>query len=310
MIITVTLNPAIDKTAELAEFHHGGLNRLMNVIRDAGGKGINVSKTISALGGESIATGFIGGSAGDFIKNSLLEKGIKADFVSVKGETRINLKVVEGNGFVTELNEPGPDITKEEIEELKQKLIQYASPDTVYVFAGSIPKSVSTDAYREMIVSVKEKGAKVFLDADGQLFRDVIDTKPDIIKPNRVELEEYFHMNYRASEEELVAMGRKFLEKGAGFVAVSLGQMGALFITQSEVLRCPGLKVEAHSTVGAGDAMVAGLTYGIDLGLSLEECVKLAMATSAGAVTTIGTKAPERTLVDALQQQVEILPLS
>lgn len=310
MIVTVTLNPAIDKTADLNEFAHGGLNRLTNVIRDAGGKGINVSKTIKALGGQSIATGFIGGSAGTFIENALIQHGIKADFVQVHGETRTNLKVVEYNGFVTELNEPGPDITKEELQELKEKLLTYAGKDTIYVFAGSIPKSVKSESYGDMILAVKEKGSKVFLDADGELFADVIGTKPDIIKPNRVEMEEYFKMDYRASEEELISMGKRLLAKGLKLVAISLGQMGAMFITEKEVLRCAGLKVEAHSTVGAGDAMVAALTYGIDQGFSLEDCVKLGMATSAGAVTTIGTKAPERTVVDELQKRVEVIKLA
>lgn len=308
MIVTVTLNPAIDKTAELNEFIHGGLNRLTNVIRDAGGKGINVSKTIKALGGKSVATGFVGGSAGTFIENALTEQGITADFVQVHGETRTNLKVVE-NGFVTELNEPGPIIAEEELKQLEEKLLKYAGENTIYVFAGSIPKSVSSKSYGEMILAVKEKGSKVFLDADGQLFADVIDTKPDIIKPNHVELEEYFKMTTSATEEELVAMGKKLLAKGLKIVAISLGKRGALFVTEQEVLRCHGLKVEAHSTVGAGDAMVAALTYGIDQGLSFTDCVKLGVATSAGAVTTIGTKAPERSLVDELQKQVEIIHL-
>ena len=310
MIVTVTLNPAIDKTADLSEFNHGGLNRLTNIVRDAGGKGINVSKTIKALGGETIATGFIGGSAGSFIERTLSEQGIKVDFVSVHGETRTNLKVVEQNGFVTELNEPGPQITEAEIEELEEKLVSYAGIDTLYVFAGSIPKSVPMEAYSQMIMAVKEKGSKDFLDADGQLFRHMIDTKPDIIKPNRAELEEYFKIDYHASEEELIEVAKTFLEKGVQLVAVSLGAMGALFITSEKVLRCKGLKVEAHSTVGAGDAMVAALTYGMDGKLPLEECIKLAMATSAGAVTTIGTKAPERELVEELQKQVEIISLA
>lgn len=308
MIVTVTLNPAIDKTVDLEEFNHGGLNRLTNVIRDAGGKGINVSKTIKALGGQSVATGFLGGSGGSFIESALSEQGIQVDFVSVHGETRTNLKVVEQNGFVTELNEPGPQITEVEIKELKEKLLSYAGDDTIYVFAGSIPKSVPIEAYSDMVMAVKEKGAKVFLDADGQLFRDMIDTKPNIIKPNQTELEEYFQIAYDASEEELIKAAKKFLQKGVELVVVSLGQKGALFLTNSRVLRCKGLKVEAHSTVGAGDAMVAALTYGIDSKLELEDCIKLAIATSAGAVTTIGTKAPDRELVEELQKQVEMIP--
>lgn len=309
VIITVTMNPAIDKTVDLAHFEHGSLNRLSNVLMDAGGKGINVSKTIQALGGESIATGFIGGSGGIVIENVLKEQGIVSDFVHIKGDTRTNLKIVEQNGFVTELNEPGPMILQEEMDELIGKLMEYAKEGTLFVLAGSIPNGVNTSIYKTLTEKIQEKGGKVFLDADGKLFVKSLDAKPNILKPNRVELEEYFSMDYRASEEELQSMGYKFIEDGIGMVAISLGQMGAMFLTKEKKLRCPGLRVDAHSTVGAGDAMVAALSYGIDLELPLEECIRLGMATSAGAVTTQGTKPPSRELVDELMKRVEITEL-
>lgn len=306
MIITVTLNPAVDKTADLTQFEHGGLNRLTNIINDAGGKGINVSKTIKALGGNSIATGFLGGSAGILIENALNELGIEHDFIKVSGNTRTNLKVVEQNGFVTELNEPGPEISFENMTALEEKLLFYASEDTIFVFAGSIPASVDKNAYCGLIRSVKEKGSKVFLDADGELFVKGLKAQPTIIKPNKAEVEEHFGMETSATEEELIFMGKKLLEEGPELVAVSRGAMGALFFTKDAVYSCPGLKVNAHSTVGAGDAMVAALTYGIDSKLTLLDCIRLGMATSAGAVTTKGTKPPTRELVDELARQVEI----
>lgn len=309
MIITVTLNPAVDKTAEIHHFEHGGLNRLTNIINDAGGKGINVSKTIKALGGESIATGFLGGSAGVLIENTLNHLGISHDFIQVDGNTRTNLKVVESNGFVTELNEPGPEISEENMNALREKLLSYAGTDTIFVFAGSIPASVDKSDYCHLIREVKSKGSKVFLDADGDLFVQGLKTIPTIVKPNKTELEEHFHMENSATEEELIFMGKKLLEDGIELVAVSRGAMGALFFTKDAVYSCAGLKVEAHSTVGAGDAMVAALTYGIDKKESLVDCIRLGMATSAGAVTTKGTKPPSRELVDELLTKVEIQSL-
>lgn len=309
MIITVTLNPAVDKTADLERFDHGGLNRLTNIINDAGGKGINVSKTIQALGGETIATGFLGGSAGMMIENALNDLDIKHDFIKVSGNTRTNLKVVEHNGFVTELNEPGPEISEADVKELEEKLLSYAGDDTIYVFAGSIPASVDKEAYCDLIRAVKAKGSKVFLDADGELFVKGLKAQPTIIKPNKAEVEEHFGMETSATEEELISMGKKLLEEGPELVAVSRGAMGALFFTKDAVYSCAGLKVDAHSTVGAGDAMVAALTYGIDSKLSLPDCIRLGMATSAGAVTTKGTKPPTRALVDELMEKVEIQTL-
>jgi 1-phosphofructokinase len=307
MIITVTMNPAIDKTVDLGHMVHGGLNRVKNVIMDAGGKGINVSKTIKALGGETIATGFVGGTGGILIKKVLEEQGIEADFVEIKSEIRTNLKVVEADGNVTEFNEPGPLVTEAELEQLTNKLLGYANKDALFVLAGSIPNGVEKTIYRNLTQRLKEKEAKVFVDADGELFIHALEAGPDIIKPNRHELEEYFHKDYRVDEEELVSMGQQILERGVGMIAVSLGQLGALFLTKEQVLRCPGLKVEAHSTVGAGDAMVAAISYGLNTGLSLAECSKLGVAASAGAVTTQGTKPPKRELVDELLKRVEVI---
>ncbi|WMJ86403.1 1-phosphofructokinase [Anaerocolumna sp. MB42-C2] len=309
MIITVTMNPAIDKTVELDQLEPGSLNRLKNVIMDVGGKGINVSKTIKELGGNSITTGFIGGSGGNLIEKALREQGIKSDFVEINNEIRTNMKVLESSGFVTELNEPGPVVSEEELEQLTQKLISYANEDTLFIMAGSIPNGISKTVYRDLIQKVKEKGAKVFLDADGELFIHSLKASPDYIKPNRAELEEYFQMDYRADEKELVKMGKQLIEKGIKMAAISLGQMGALFLTKDKVIKCPGLRVEAHSTVGAGDAMVAALAFGLDQGLDMVQCAKLGLAASAGAVTTKGTKPPKRELVDELMNKVEIIEL-
>ena len=309
MIVTVTMNPAIDKTVDIGKFERGDLNRIKRVEIDAGGKGINVSKTIRELGGESIATGFVGGTSGTIIKQVLTDLGLKTDFVEVKGETRTNLKVVEESGEVTELNEPGPEVSKEQLNDLLNRLEGYANPDTLFVLAGSIPAGIPTDIYRKITEQVHQKGAKVLLDADGVLFSESLKGKPDMLKPNRSELERYYQMDYRASEQELVSMGEKLLDQGVSMAAISLGQMGAIFLTKGKRYRCPGLRVKAHSTVGAGDALVAAMAYSWDEKLPLETCIRLCMGASAGAVTSIGTKPPKRSLVDELVGLVELLEI-
>lgn len=309
MIVTVTMNPAIDKTVDIGKFERGDLNRIKRVEIDAGGKGINVSKTIRELGGESIATGFVGGTSGTIIKQVLTDLGLRTDFVEVKGETRTNLKVVEETGEVTELNEPGPEVSKEQLNDLLNRLEGYANPDTLFVLAGSIPAGIPTDIYRKITEQVHQKGAKVLLDADGVLFSESLKGKPDMLKPNRSELERYYQMDYRASEQELVSMGEKLLDQGVSMAAISLGQMGAIFLTKGKRYRCPGLRVKAHSTVGAGDALVAAMAYSWDQKLPLETCIRLCMGASAGAVTSIGTKPPKRSLVDELVERVELLEI-
>lgn len=306
MIVTVTMNPAIDKTVEIDTLCPGGLNRIQRVEYDAGGKGINVSKTIKELGGESIAVGFLGGNSGRTIENVLNQKGIRNDFVWVEQETRTNTKVFEKSGELTELNEPGPVISPEQSQELLNKISAYASEGTLVILAGSIPSGVDSDIYAQIIRMVHEKGGKVLLDADGKLFRQALKAVPDIIKPNRVELEEYMGIDYRASEKELLDAAEKFLESGIETIAVSMGKSGAMFVRDGYQVKCPALSVKSHSTVGAGDAMVAALAYAWDQKLGSEDTVKLCMATSAGAVTTVGTKPPSREVVDELINRVVI----
>ncbi len=306
MIVTVTMNPAIDKTIDIDELQPGGLNRIQKVEYDAGGKGINVSKTIRELGGTSVAVGFLGGNAGRTIETVLNDSGIQNDFIWVDGETRTNTKVFEKNGEVTELNEPGPQISSGQQEELIQKLEGYADEKALFILAGSIPNGVDKQIYSQIIKRVHARGAKVLLDADGEQFRNALEAGPDIIKPNRVELEEYFEFDYRASLEELLNGARKLREKGIDTVAVSMGKSGAMMVREGYEVKCPALSVKAHSTVGAGDAMVAALAYAWDKQLDNEQTVRLCMAASAGAVTTIGTKPPTRSLVDELAKQVVI----
>lgn len=306
MIVTVTLNPAIDKTVEIGQLVPGGLNRIHKVEYDAGGKGINVSKTIHELGGESIATGFLAGNAGRTIESVLKDRGIRSDFVWVEGETRTNIKVLEDNGEVTELNEPGPDITERQLNTLISKLEGYAADGVLFVLAGSIPNGINIDFYERIIRLLHAKGAKVLLDADGCMFRQALDAGPDIIKPNRAELEEFMGIDYRASDRDLLETARQIRGKGVNTVAVSMGKSGAMFVRDGYEVRCPALHVKAHSTVGAGDAMVAALSYSFDRKLSDADTTRICMAASAGAVTTIGTKPPARELVDEFMKQVNI----
>ncbi len=307
MIITVTMNPAIDKTVETDTFFHGGLNRIEQPVADAGGKGINVSKTIKAIGGKSLATGFLGTKGSEIILDCLQGEGIEQDFVLVDGVTRTNLKIMEKDGTLTEINEQGMTVSEEKQQELIDKLESYAKEDVLFLLAGSIPKGVDQNIYARIIEKVRPKGAKVFVDADGPLLAEAIKAVPDIIKPNHQELAEYFKLQGEVSEEKLVASGKRLLEKGIKTIAISRGSKGAIFLhaASGQVICCEALAVEVHSAVGAGDAMAAALAYAEEEKLTWKESIRLAMAVSAGAVTTIGTKPPERSVIDELSDRVE-----
>lgn len=304
MIITVTMNPAVDRTVWLDHLEKGGLNRILSKKTDVGGKGINVSKTIHTLGLKSIATGLIGGKSGRMIERVLQEQGIQTDFVKIEGNNRINTKVAETDGSVTELNELGPHISEEELNDLLQKLDQYANEDTMFVFSGSVPDGVPEEFYELAIKMVHQKGAKVFLDADRMLLKRGLKAKPDFLKVNQQELETLFGTKV-SDVKEAAILGMRLLDEGVGFAVLSLGSEGAVFISQNFCVRCPGLKVPIVSTVGTGDGMVGALASSWEEGISFEAGIRLAMAVSAATVTTQGTRPADQMMVMKLYQKVK-----
>ena len=306
MIITVTFNPAVDKTAKVTTLVPGGLNRLSNVRQDVGGKGINVSKTIHALHCHSIATGFIAGNTGQFIQNSLNELGIDSRLIEVPGETRTNLKVLDRNMELTELNEPGPAVDKQAIDELLTSIEAMAQDNTWVVLSGNVGGQVDKSIYRSMIERFRQSGIHCVLDADGELFREGIQAGPAVIKPNRHELAEYFSVDENMDDATVVELASRFLNDDTKLVVVSMGIDGSIFITRDEVLRFGALSIDYRSAVGAGDAMVAAITVGMEQNLPLEELATLAVATSAGACMSEGTSPADYDTVLALQERVTI----
>ncbi|MDR2783602.1 MAG: 1-phosphofructokinase [Treponema sp.] len=312
MIITVTLNPALDKTARVDVMRAKALNRLRDVQVDAGGKGVNVSAMIRALGGGSLAVGFAGGGAGEEFLSLITQKGLKADFVRIAAVTRTNLKVVDNEGALTELNEPGPAIKPEEWREMENKLLGYGAPGNAIVLSGSLPAGLGADTYKHLCALLRRAGAAVFLDADGEALKQALQLEPDLIpdyiKPNRFELLQYFGIpdDERMAEARLAELCRSLIDKGVKLVALSLGGEGAIFASKNGVRRAAAIPVELRSTVGAGDSMIGALVYGFEHGLPEEDRFALAIAASAGACATAGTNPPDRTLVDELLQKTRI----
>ena len=312
MIVTVTLNPALDKTAFVDAMNPNALNRLRDPRLDAGGKGINVSAAIRALGGRSIATGFAGGGVGEELLSLLAEKGLDADFVRVAGPTRTNLKVIDKNGGLTELNEPGPEIKPREWLEMEKKLFQYGKPGNTVILSGSLPRGLGADTYRKLSAMLRRQGATVFLDADGEALKLALEAPPeevpDCIKPNRHELLQYFGIadDETITEAKLAELCRSLLCRGIKLVALSMGKAGAIFANKNGTWKAPALDVQVRSTVGAGDSMTGALAYGFEQGLSDERCFALAMAASTGTCATDGTNPPDRALVDLFLTKVRL----
>ncbi|MFP3040241.1 1-phosphofructokinase [Treponema primitia] len=311
MIITVSLNPALDKTARVDVMRPNSLNRLEDVRLDAGGKGVNVSAMIQTLGGNSMAAGFAGGGAGDELLARIAGQGLAHDFVRIASVTRTNLKLVDKGGSLTELNEPGPEITAEEYEALEKKLLGFGTKGNFFVLSGSLPRGLQKDTYKKLCALLRKNGAAVFLDADGEALEKALTSigteVPDFIKPNRFELLKLFNMEDReTSETVLIQLCKQLLERGVSLVCLSMGPEGALFVNPQGTWRSPALPVKVQSSVGAGDSMVGALVYGFEKGLGAEACFALAMAASAGACTTEGTRPPSPDLVNELLKQVKL----
>ena len=309
MIYTVTLNPALDKTAQVDGFTLDRVNRISQLRSDPGGKGINVSKVIRQLGGTSVAYAVLAGNTGNTIASMLADQGIELRSFQVEGETRTNLKVVDPTGDThTDINEPGPEVSDQMLENMLAQLVDVVKPGDITVLSGSLPRGASTRTYATWVSALKEAGAKVFLDADGDKLVAGISAGPYLIKPNEIELG--FMLGRKLDTDDKVAeAARELVEKGLDNVVVSMGGAGAMFVSRDHVVKGGSVKVPVGSTVGAGDSVVAALAYAEDLGMGLDDTVRLAMATGAANVMQSGTQAAPRDLVDSLVDKVSVTRL-
>lgn len=304
MIYTVTLNPALDKTAQIPNFSLDSVNRITELRSDPGGKGINVSKVVAKLGGESIALAVLGGGTGKAIKDALAEQSIECRAFEVKGETRTNLKVIDPElGTHTDINEPGPEVTDAMLDDMLTQLVGLIHEGDIVVLSGSLPRGAAADTYKTWVAACKKAGTKVFLDADGDKLVAGLEAHPYLTKPNEIELGAM--LGRKLDTDELVAeAGRELVAQGVEHVVVSMGGAGAMFVTSDQAIKASPVKVPVGSTVGAGDSVVAALAFAEDKGLSLEDTMKLAMATGAANVMESGTQAAERSVIDGLIDRV------
>lgn len=300
LILTVTLNPALDKTICIDNFSLNQVNRVDSIRLDAGGKGINVSNTIGAMGRKSIAYGVIGGQTGGFIKDALAKEGIEFKYLETKGETRTNLKIVDSmNETHTDINEPGPIVDAEFEAEILKMLDRDIGKDDVLIIGGSLLPGLTTKMYRKMTQLAFEKGARVILDTEGEQLQEALQASPHIIKPNIFELSGLAGKELE-SNEDVILFGKQLIAEGKvqKGVLVSMGEDGALWITKDTTIKVEAIKTDVKSTVGAGDAMVAALAISMDEGFNDEDMLKLA---TAAAVARISTEGPINCSMDQIK---------
>lgn len=263
MIYTVTLNPAIDYVVFTDRLQPGQINRSRKESFFCGGKGINVSMVLKELDVPSVSMGFVAGFTGAAIARGVEEAGIATDFICLKnGFSRINVKMKEENHTETDLNGSGPEIPEEAVEELLAKFSKLRKGDMV-VLAGSIPGSLPPDIYERILQKLECTGVKAVVDATGELLRRVLKYKPFMVKPNHLELGEFFGTSL-AGAEEICRYGKKLQEMGARNVCISMAEAGAIFLGENgEDFYCKAPAGVVINSVGAGDSLVAGILAGL-----------------------------------------------
>lgn len=283
MILTVTLNAAIDKRYVVEGYQEGQVNRVKECSYVPGGKGLNVSKPASIYGAEVVATGFVGGHAGNYIEDSLKPFGIKSEFYHVEAESRSCINIWdEVNHVQTEFLEPGFTLTEKDFDGFEQKFRTLVKGAKIVAMSGSVPKGLDGTAYQRLVKIVKEAGKPVILDTSGQLLEMGIQAAPTLIKPN---IDEIRMLTGKTCDDinDIIEAAKEIHRNGVEIVAVSLGADGSLVVGEEGTFRAEVPKIDAVNTVGCGDAMIAGFAIGMEEGLSIPEMLRKASAVSAAA---------------------------
>ena len=252
MIITVTLNAAIDKSLAVPNFRLGRRHRTVEQRTMAGGKGVNIARTLKALGQPVIATGFAGGATGTHIVEQLTEESILNDFVRIREESRTNTSVLDPTtGAQTEINERGPSVTAREVELFRDKLLYLARGAAIVVFAGSLPRGVEADLYGSLVHDLERSGVTTVVDTDGEPMRHAVRAEPDLVSPNVLEAEELVGHEFATDEERTLAMS-EIAELGPREVIMTLpdGALAQVLVDGERTPQAPSLRHVANTKPG------------------------------------------------------------
>ncbi len=290
MIITVTLNPAVDQTLVLERFTPGDTNRVRDSRIDPGGKGINVSRVLRELGGQSLATGLAPGSLGRFIEHSLLEQSILCDFVHTRGQTRTNLTVLdEAAHETTLLSYRGPETDPRHVQTLHTRLKRYLSPGDWLVIAGSLPPPIEPSEYVSLIELGRQREGHTVLDADAEALAVGLTGRPDLAKANHHEVERLLGRKLD-DDAALLGAAQEMRVEGAGTAVVTAGGRGAVAVNEEGAWWAWPPPTVVVSAIGAGDALLAGMLLKLEEGADMAEALRWGTAAGAAACLTSGTQ--------------------
>ena len=292
MIVTLTPNPSVDRTVSITDLQRGEVHRATASRIDPGGKGVNISRALTAHKAPTLAVLPAGGPQGHLLAELLAEAGIAVSIVPIAGSIRANVALVEPDGTTTKINEPGPSLSGPELDALLAGAVAtLVEQPSWLVGSGSLPPGVDDDLYAGLVSRCRDAGVSVAIDASGPPLRLAVAAGPDLIKPNLEELEELVDRPLHSVGDVLTA-ALDLVDGGVATVVVSLGGQGALLVSPSVVAHAVAPVSAPLSTVGAGDALLAGYLYATGGGSSAEEALRTGVAWGAAAVSLPGSRMP------------------
>ena len=325
MIVTVTLNPGPDRTLTVPAIRFDEVLRATALRLDWGGKGLNVSRALRVMGTPSVATGFAGGYAGQMITDGLEALGIDTQFVPIAGETRTNTVIIEeGTDRYIKVNEAGPTVSAGELARFLEKAMHMVTPGDVWVIGGRPPLGVPADTYPRLVSSIQAAGARVLLDTSGEYLRLGCSASPFLVKPNLLEAAQMLceaplparpagssapiaqQVRDLATSLEALDQVLFFLERDIALVALSMGPDGLLLAARERAVWARPPRVRVRNSVGAGDALMAGLAWALDRGMSLEEMARWGVAAGTASAMRERVGFDDLGEVEAILSAVEL----
>ena len=294
MIVTVTLNAALDRTLKVPNFQRGRRHRAIESLTLAGGKGINVARALKRLEVPVVATGLAGGRTGTRIVEELTSEAILNDFVRIRQESRTSTAVVDDtDGTYTELNEWGPEVSREELDILREKLRYLSGAADMVVFAGSLPRGVEDGFYADAIRELNRRGVRTVLDSEGQPLRLGVEAEPWLVSPNQREAESLVGQEFSEDDDFLMALDA-IAERGARNVLVTQ-ETGCFARVREERtarrLHAIAPRLEPRSAVGSGDVLLAAFLAALRENRPVDEALRAAVAAGAASTLEVGAGA-------------------
>lgn len=302
MIYTITLAPVLERTLDVEEFIYDDVNPIIGEQRKAGGKGIDVSRVVKELGGYSVALGFVGGYNGHEVEGRVINEGLVCDFISTSGETRTDIVINQKKKTMqTLLSAAMSPLNPIEVTAFFSRIKDIPS-DSYVVMVGPIPEGLDQTFWAQLITVLKDKGVKVVLDADNEALKRGVETGPFLIKPNVHELSRLVGKNVREIEE-IIEQAEPLLEQ-VEYIVVSMGVRGAVGISKKERIHVVPPKVNVKSSLGAGDAFIAGLVFALNEGADFPAALELGVSCGTASVLNSGYASCFREDIYEIRKQI------